>query len=83
VAILDRQNGSLEYCTRGHPPPLVVSANGDTRVLPQPSGPPLAFGDGEFMFAEDVLWPGETIVLYSDGAVERPGRTIVDGIGEL
>ncbi|MET0237737.1 MAG: SpoIIE family protein phosphatase [Kibdelosporangium sp.] len=83
VAILDRQTGTLEYCTRGHPPPLVVSANGDTRVLPQPSGPPLAFGHGDFVFAEDVLWPGETIVLYSDGAVERPGRTIVDGIGEL
>ncbi|CAM3971658.1 SpoIIE family protein phosphatase [Kibdelosporangium persicum] len=83
VAVLDRQNGSLAYCTRGHPPPLVVGANGDTRVLPQPSGPPLAFGDGEFMFADDVLWPGETIVLYSDGAVERPGRTIVEGIGEL
>jgi anti-anti-sigma factor len=83
VAILDRQSGKLEYTTRGHPPPLVVSANGETRVLPQPSGPPLAFGHGEFVFAEDVLWPGETIVLYSDGAVERPGRTIVDGIGEL
>jgi anti-anti-sigma factor len=83
VAILDRQSGKLEYTTRGHPPPLVVSANGDTRVLPQPSGPPLAFGLGEFVFAEEVLWPGETIVLYSDGAVERPGRTIVDGIGEL
>nr|WP_225955107.1 SpoIIE family protein phosphatase [Kibdelosporangium phytohabitans] len=83
VAILDRQSGSLEYCTRGHPPPLVVSSGGETRVLPQPSGPPLAFGEGEFMFAEDVMWPGETIVLYSDGAVERPGRTIVEGIGEL
>jgi anti-anti-sigma factor len=83
VAILDRQSGKLEYTTRGHPPPLVVSANGETRVLPQPSGPPLAFGHGNFAFAEEVLWPGETIVLYSDGAVERPGRTIVDGIGEL
>jgi anti-anti-sigma factor len=83
VAILDRRTGQLEYCTRGHPPPLVVSSNGDTRVLPQPSGPPLAFGDGDFLSAEDVLLPGETILLYSDGAVEWPGRTIIDGIGEL
>ncbi|MEV4319811.1 SpoIIE family protein phosphatase [Actinocrispum sp. NPDC049592] len=83
VAILDRHSGMLEYCTRGHPPPLVVSADGGTRVLPQPSLPPLAFGEGEFMAADDTMWPGETIVLYSDGVVERPGRTIVDGIAEL
>lgn len=83
VAVLDRQTGQLEYCTRGHPPPLVVSANGDTRVLPQPSLPPLAFGLGDFVSADDTLLPGETIVLYSDGMVERPGRTIVDGIGAL
>jgi anti-anti-sigma factor len=83
VAVLDRQSGQLEYCTRGHPPPLVVSANGDTRVLPQPSLPPLAFGQGDFVSADDTLLPGETIVLYSDGMVEQPGRTIVDGIGAL
>jgi anti-anti-sigma factor len=83
VAILDRQSGTLEYCTRGHPPPLVVSSNGETRVLPQPSLPPLAYGDGQFISAGDTMWPGETIVLYSDGAVERPGRTIVDGIHDL
>jgi anti-anti-sigma factor len=83
VAILDRQTGALEYCTRGHPPPLVVSGNGDTRVLPQPSLPPLAFGDGGFVSADDIMWPGETIVLYSDGMVEHPNRTIVDGIDSL
>jgi anti-anti-sigma factor len=83
VAILDRQTGVLEYCTRGHPPPLVVSSNGETRVLPQPSLPPLAFGDAGFIYADDTLLAGETIVLYSDGAVERPNRTIVDGIADL
>jgi anti-anti-sigma factor len=83
VAILDRHTGSLEYCTRGHPPPLVVATDGETRVLPQPSLPPLAYGSGEFISADDTLWPGETIVMYSDGMVQRPGHTIVDGIDAL
>ncbi|TCO53572.1 SpoIIE family protein phosphatase [Actinocrispum wychmicini] len=83
VAVVDRNTGRLEYCTRGHPPPVVVSAGGDARVLPQPSLPPLAFGDGDFMAAEETLWPGETVVLYSNGMVERPSKTIVDGIDTL
>lgn len=83
VAVLDRNTGRLEYCTRGHPPPLVVSASGEPRILPQPSLPPLAFSDGEFIAADDTMWPGETVVLYSNGMVERPNKTIVDGIDSL
>jgi anti-anti-sigma factor len=43
----------------------------------------LAYGDGGFRSADDTMLPGETIVLYTDGAVERPGQTMVEGIADL
>src|SRR5690242_6413177 len=33
VAIVDQRDGTVAYCTAGHPPPLVVTRAGDTRYL--------------------------------------------------
>jgi anti-sigma regulatory factor (Ser/Thr protein kinase)/anti-anti-sigma regulatory factor len=35
------------------------------------------------MLASSVLAPGELVLLYSDGLVERPNRTIAEGMAEL
>jgi anti-anti-sigma factor len=83
VAVVDRLTGALEYCTRGHPPPLIVASDGNARVLPRSTGPPLAFGSTEGKTLRDVLRPADTILLYTNGVVERPGRTVTAGIDDL
>ena len=83
LAFVDRLSGSVRYVVRGHPPPLVVAADGTARYLSGSSGPPLGLLSNGFNAAEDRLAAGETLVLYSDGAVERPRRTIGLGMEDL
>ncbi|MFI5934454.1 SpoIIE family protein phosphatase [Actinoplanes sp. NPDC051494] len=82
VVVLDRVAGTLAYCTAGHPPPLVVDAGGTTRYLPGTGGTPLGTG-GEFPVRHDRLGDGDLLLLYSDGIVERPGRTLEQGRADL
>ncbi|AGZ42214.1 SpoIIE family protein phosphatase [Actinoplanes friuliensis] len=84
VAVLDPADGSLEYCTAGHPPPLVVSDTGGTRYLRSTGGGPLGTGDvGEFPVRSDRLEVGDLLLLYSDGILERPGRDPAASIEDL
>ncbi|MEV7431051.1 SpoIIE family protein phosphatase [Nocardioides sp. NPDC092400] len=75
AAVLDPQTGELVYCTAGHPPPMVVSPSGETTFLPSSGAGPLASGL-PFDLAEHQLEEGDVLVMYSDGIVERPGRTV-------
>ena len=79
---LDPVSGEMTYCTAGHPPPLVVSPGGTTRFLPGTGGTPLATG-GSFPVGAARLGPGDLLLLYTDGIVERPGRGYAAGAAEL
>ncbi|HEU5475355.1 MAG TPA: SpoIIE family protein phosphatase [Actinophytocola sp.] len=83
VAVFDRTNRSVHYAVRGHPPPLVVGPDGSTRYLSAATGSPLALLGNRYQVAADKLGTGDTLVLYSDGAVERLGSTIAKGLSEL
>lgn len=82
LAELDPDSGRLTYCTAGHPPPLLVSATGEADYLSATGAGPLATGSsletGEAELAEDDL-----LLLYSDGVVERPGRSVVQNTLDL
>jgi anti-sigma regulatory factor (Ser/Thr protein kinase) len=69
-AVYDRIDGDLRYALAGHCPPLVFAADGRAEPL---AGSGLMLGlDSNTCFAEHrrSLVPGETLVLYTDGAVE-------------
>jgi PAS domain S-box-containing protein len=75
VGSLDHMTGEFQYCTAGHPPPLLVTADANSRYL-EPSGAgPLGSGTG-FPVRTEVLDIGDSILLYSDGLIERPGRPL-------
>ncbi|SDD68901.1 SpoIIE family protein phosphatase [Nocardioides lianchengensis] len=74
AALIDPEAGTLTYCTAGHPPPLVVSAAGGATYLPVTGSG--ALGSGlPFVLAEHRLAVDDIVLLYSDGLVERPGRS--------
>ena len=70
-ALVDRDSGAIDYCSAGHLPAVVVGAGG-ARFLEQGRSVPLgtadhvAYGD-----AHDRIEPGSTLLLYTDGLVER------------
>jgi anti-sigma regulatory factor (Ser/Thr protein kinase)/anti-anti-sigma regulatory factor len=82
LAVVDPAAGSLQYATCGHPAPLIVGADGATRYLAASGAGPLGTGSAPVLAADQLL-PGEVILLYSDGLIERPDRTLTEGMTEL
>lgn len=75
VGALDFGTGEFRYCTVGHPPPLLVTSEATSRYL-EPSGAgPLGSGTG-FPVRTEFLDVGDSILLYTDGLIERPGRPL-------
>ena len=76
--------GAVRYACAGHPPPLVVSADGETRFLWGGRSAPLGsvFGRARNE-AEDRLDEGETLFLYTDGLIERRSESLEVGFGRL
>ena len=82
VGSLDFATGEFQYCTAGHPPPLLVTADANSRYA-EPSGAgPLGSGTG-FPVRTEVLGVGDSVLLYSDGLIERPGRPLSASTAEF
>jgi anti-anti-sigma factor len=82
LVVLDPAAGTLRYTTCGHPPPLVIGVDGRARYLKGTGTGPLGTGSPPVL-ASSALAPGELVLLYSDGLVERPDQTIAEGMAEL
>jgi anti-anti-sigma factor len=68
--VLDAGTGELTYGAAGHPPPLVVHADGRTSFLPGTPRPPLgSLPDATTVISEYVLEQGATLVLFSNGVI--------------
>ena len=82
LAVLDPAGGTLCYATCGHPPPLVIGTDGAARYLEGTGTGPLGTGSAP-VFAVSALAPGELVLLYSDGLIDGPDRTVAEGMAEL
>jgi serine phosphatase RsbU (regulator of sigma subunit) len=81
---LDAATGACEFATAGHPPPLLVGADGGARYVDSPRCPPLGFsGAGPCTLGRFTVGPGETLWLYTDGLVESRRRPIDAGLDAL
>ncbi|MFE9453693.1 SpoIIE family protein phosphatase [Streptomyces sp. NPDC006739] len=81
---LDPATGLARVARAGHPPPLLRSPDGRTRVLDLPGGVVLGVDPlARYPVAELSLEPDAILALYTDGLVERPGADIDDGIAAL
>lgn len=82
IGSLDLATGEFQYCTAGHPPPLVVTADGRSRYVEPTGAGPLGSGAG-FALRTEVLDIGDSILLYTDGLIERPGRPMQASTAEF
>ena len=79
---IDRLSGELAYAVAGHPPPLVIGPDGTVMWLEGASSALLGRG-GERPSATLLIEPGTTVVLYTDGLVERRGEPLDAGMSRL
>ena len=82
-AIVDPGAGLVRWVNAGHPPPLMVRG-GEPEFLQGDASVPL--GVLPFPTYTEVsapMDPGSTLLLYTDGLVERPGEHIDDGLAQL
>jgi anti-sigma regulatory factor (Ser/Thr protein kinase) len=79
-AVLNLDTWLIELARAGHPYPLLIRPDGSAILLKDASGPPLGTGGtaaySEMRFALD---PGETLLLYTDGLIERRGGKLSEG----
>jgi anti-anti-sigma factor len=82
--VLDAATGDLAYAAAGHPPPLVVDADGTTSFLAVPPRPPLGSLPGTpTTVSRHVLEQGSTLVLFSNGAVAGPDPEAAQALDRL
>ncbi|RFS84534.1 GAF domain-containing protein [Actinomadura spongiicola] len=82
-AVYDPVERRCTLANAGHVPPVLVSALGDSRVLPLPSGVPIGVGGEPFEAMEIEVEDGAQLVLCTDGLLERRDRDIEQGLAEL
>ncbi|HSL22959.1 MAG TPA: PP2C family protein-serine/threonine phosphatase [Vicinamibacterales bacterium] len=70
MARLDPASGTLDYCSAGHPPALLLRANGQLEFLSE-GGMLLGMApDASFRRGRVVLGAGDVLLAYSDGVIE-------------
>jgi len=82
--VYETGSGALTFAAAGHPYPLVVGAGGETSFLQGGRSMPLGTGWRDRRFHHTVvLPPASSLVLYTDGLIERRSRTLDDGFATL
>ena len=82
--VLDPIALSFTLASAGHPPPLVLAPEGRVCLIEDGRGPPLgAVADALYNETVGVLAPGATVLLYTDGLVERRDMWLDEGMERL
>ncbi|MCK6211573.1 SpoIIE family protein phosphatase [Georgenia sp. EYE_87] len=82
AGVLDPATGVVDYVCAGHMPPLLVSDHHAAWVEVE-RNPPLGFLRARPRGGTLTVAPGESLLLYSDGLVERRADPIVGRLEEL
>jgi PAS domain S-box-containing protein len=84
MAILDTESGVFSYSCAGHLPAMLATPQSDPILLSHALSVPLAVHrKGSRPQTSVVLPPGSTLMLYTDGLVERRDVSIDDGIARV
>ena len=82
--LLAPNRSRLRMASAGHPPPVLRLTDGSVLLLDGGRSLPLGATPGTgYVEAEMRIEPGSSIVLYTDGLIERRGESIDVGIARL
>lgn len=81
-ANFDPRSGLVRFALAGHPPPLHLQA-GSARYVASRPGPPLGYLHTAPLETSFLLAPGDRMLIYTDGVIERPGECLDVGFDRL
>jgi PAS domain S-box-containing protein len=80
----ERGHRRLDYSVAGHPPPLLITHEGEASFLPDDGDPLLGIVcDRPRSSVVAHLPPRSTLLLYTDGLIELPGEHLDRGLERL
>ncbi|AKJ15392.1 protein phosphatase [Streptomyces incarnatus] len=84
-AIVDTRSRLITYSSAGHPPPVLVDPGGRCELLDQATDPPLGTRPQHVPRPQAIAAyrPGDTLVLYTDGLIERRDEDIDVSLSRL
>jgi PAS domain-containing protein len=82
LASYDPETGVFTWANAGHPPALVVGRDASRFVFGEPDAP-LGLATRTRFERSDVLAVKESLVVYSDGLIERRHEALTDGLRRL
>jgi integral membrane sensor domain MASE1/anti-sigma regulatory factor (Ser/Thr protein kinase) len=84
VGLVDPTTSELRFVNAGHPPALLVDAAGEVEYLSGVTGLPLGVAwDIPYEESTGHLHEGSTLVLFTDGLVDRRDVAVNDGMERL
>ncbi|MET9792691.1 PP2C family protein-serine/threonine phosphatase [Streptomyces canus] len=83
--LIDTRSKLIIYSNAGHPPPVLLHSDGTCELLDQATDPPLGAREHHVPRPQAGVGyaPGDTLVLYTDGLIERRDEDIDTGIERL
>ncbi|NBM18347.1 PP2C family protein-serine/threonine phosphatase [Streptomyces sp. GC420] len=83
--LIDTRGRLIIYSSAGHPPPVLLHSDGTCERLDQATDPPLGTREHHVPRPQAGLpyTPGDTLVLYTDGLIERRDEDIDAGLERL
>ncbi len=82
-AVADPERGELVIANAGHPPPVLRRADGTVEVIAGEPGLLLGAGGGDRSPITVDFGPGDLLLAYTDGLVERRDEDIETGVHRL
>lgn len=85
TAFIDFSRHLITYSSAGHPPPVLLRGDGTVELLDQATDPPLdaVFESSPRPEATTAFTDGGTLLLYTDGLIERRHQDIDTGLSQL
>ncbi|UKY54548.1 PP2C family protein-serine/threonine phosphatase [Streptomyces inhibens] len=83
--LMDTAGRQVIYSSAGHPPPVLLHADGTHQLLDRATDPPLGARPEHVPRPQAHLpyTPGDTLVLYTDGLIERRDEDIDASVARL